>query len=461
MNPFRRNTDATTAEPEQAVVAVANPDAGGTPLTASDERWANLLKFCSLTDRDMELLSEMHEVGAMAHEYSDSFYGHIGQESELMAIIGEHSSVERLSQTLAAYMEGMFSGSFGDDRIERVRTIGRVHDRIDLPIWAYMGATLRIERVVVPELLARSGGDAELFLQRLMAFRKVLVADMAIVMQEFLDSRDHTFELVGEMEQQNATLTSQQTQVDDLSQQLAAAAEESHASAAELSELASGISAQSAQATSEVSQTVELASEGESVVAASSDATQQMIGAVDEIRTETEELAGRLRSIETIVAEIGGIAEQTNLLALNAAIEAARAGEHGRGFAVVAEEVRKLAESTASALDGITKLSADSLTAIDEVQRSVSATGESATAVGDQATAARESFSSIVAAVRATADALSRIETDVHTISSTAGGLREMSEDVATTAEHLTTLSSGLATTIGQTGEMVAQVKRK
>ncbi len=35
-------------------------------------------------------------------------------------------------------------------------------------------------------------------------------------------------------------------------------------------------------------------------------------------------------------------------MALNAAIEAARAGEHGRGFAVVAEEVRKLAEHTAT-----------------------------------------------------------------------------------------------------------------
>ncbi len=64
---------------------------------------------------------------------------------------------------------------------------------------------------------------------------------------------------------------------------------------------------------------------------------------------KTKRLEDRSNEIGAIVDLIRGISSRTDMLALNATIESVRAGEHGRGFAVVAEEIRKLAERTATA----------------------------------------------------------------------------------------------------------------
>jgi methyl-accepting chemotaxis protein len=94
--------------------------------------------------------------------------------------------------------------------------------------------------------------------------------------------------------------------------------------------------------------TLKLVEEGMTAVDRQNVGNKRNVEATGVVSNTIDSLAKQIDGISKITKTISEIAEQTNLLSLNASIEAARAGEHGKGFAVVAQEVRNLAEESAS-----------------------------------------------------------------------------------------------------------------
>lgn len=243
--------------------------------------------------------------------------------------------------------------------------------------------------------------------------------------------------------------------------QVANAIQELAQHASTLAEVVTGTGQDSATASEKMQQAVTVATQGRKDMEQVADAMSSIVTTMKQLDSAVTEVGDSTKEINSIVQLIGEISEQTNLLSLNAAIEAARAGDAGRGFSVVAEEIRKLAEISATSATRIAEI----ITKVNsQVDGMVAKTNESVVYIEDNSsriTASCEIFDNIYQDVSATSDVLQHMVEQIHQVDDVATNIAALSEEQSASTEEIlasTQLLSETALQISDDSKHVADI---
>lgn len=296
------------------------------------------------------------------------------------------------------------------------------------------------------------------------------IADMRKVLRDLLTSLTEASSSINS----NAVLVESLTEelkkyADETSEEtegLSAGMEESAATTEEISassnEMESGIDSISERSLEGTTETSNMLQRANDLKLSSVSSRDNAINIYNKVKEELEiaiKNSSAVQKINNLAETILQIASQTNLLALNAAIEAARAGEAGKGFAVVADEVRNLAEQSATTVGDIQSVVSEVNNAVSNLAYSSSKTLEFIDkdvikdydmfiSVGEQYNKDAENFNKFMLEFSATAEELSA------SVNGIVKAISEVAETVNDGATGVTNIASKSMTIAEKSNEI-------
>lgn len=271
------------------------------------------------------------------------------------------------------------------------------------------------------------------------------------------------------------------TTINQTSEQVSSATQESRATAMHLAEASEHQAEQITQANDSIkdmtsaidqmsqdaTESAEVAKRSVEIAGTGADTVRNTIQGMDDIREQIQETSKRIKRLGESSQEIGDIveliddiADQTNILALNAAMQAAMAGEAGRGFAVVADEVQRLAERSINATKQIEALvktiQADTNEAVTSMEASTSGVVKGAKLAED----AGEALKEIESVSQYIADLTGKIAQSAQNQSQEAGSIKDTMSVIQEITNQTSEGTHQTANSIGALADLSDQLQK-
>lgn len=331
----------------------------------------------------------------------------------------------RMAEVVAAAVEGDFTRridkQWGEEDLDR---IARNVDGLVASVDAGVSETRRVVRSLAKGDLSDSmRGDFKGAFEELQQNVNSTMETLRVTMSKVRAA-------TGSINGSSAALCNATNDLSRRTEQQAAALEETSAALDQITAVVKTSKERAQEATVMVSETKQSAVQSGEVVRNAIDAMGRI-----------EQASGEIAQITNVIDEI---AFQTNLLALNAGVEAARAGDAGKGFAVVAQEVRELAQRSASAAKDIKGLIGKSGKEVAAGVQLVQKTGEALSEIEARVLKVNDHIHSIATASREQATGLSEVNTAVNQMDQVTQQNAAMVEQTSAATDKLSTEADSL-----------------
>jgi methyl-accepting chemotaxis protein len=475
-----------------------------------DNGVADRLDFVGLDQEARESLTSMAPlIDRGVAEALEIFYAKATTHAVTSRFFPDQRHVDHAKTRQASHWKTIASAHYGNEYVEAVSAVGRTHARLGLePRWYIGGYTIILDNILRTLVAEELQGflhrkQAASLERRLTAIVKAALVDMDYGISTYLEvlaaERDEAEtrrrdaearqqqaldalsralsrlskgdlatglqeEIAEEFAALKADLNSSVGELSNAMQRIETSVDKVRAETAAISGTADDIARRTEQQASTLEQSA-AAIEEITVIAGQAAARTKEVQEIvrestkeaDRSKTVVEDAVSAMQDIEAssqkitdIIGVIDDIAFQTNLLALNAGVEAARAGEQGKGFAVVAQEVRELAQRSATAAKEIKVLIEKSGLDVRRGVELVGKAGDALAAIGERVAQIDRNVESISKSAREQASGIGEINAAVRSMDQMTQQNAALMEETSASCRGLADIGEELAELVGK-----------